>query len=100
MEKWQDPIFGYIPDQFQEWYLKESGTYWNSALQEWFVNDKQKANRFQSNMFDARKQVIDNMPDGSYYKIGHTQIFGLMKDMKTELQYDLQGKKYIQKIGF
>jgi hypothetical protein len=103
---WEDPVFGYIPEEFRDWYLKTSGTFWNNARKDWFISKNQrvgdmlKATKFQNDIEEARNTIISNMPEGSFYMIGHSNIFGIMMNTKTELEYIFQGEKFIQNIGF
>lgn len=111
---WQDPVFGYIPDDFKDWYMKESGTIFKNG--KWYVDGEvlevkefnqkgktfkiniYKATNFQNKMISTKEYIIAQMPFHADYTLGHQHIFRLMRDKEVGVQYKLDGQEFLQTI--
>lgn len=113
---WQDPVFGEVPSEHREWYLKESGTYWNNIRKDWFVRSLQKTNvdrknnkgeivqvtvlkaeDFQNQMLQMKEFIRNQIPNG-IYTISNGNAFDLMRNGETKVEVEYQGEKAIQII--
>jgi hypothetical protein len=112
---WQDPIFGYVPEKYRDWYLRTSGTEWKDGFSRWYVDGNNiisrstskagkaiiqyRANVFQDAMGQARRLIIEAMGTKTKnYVIGHKDIFELMMNKKLQYEYSVDGQNYIEVI--
>lgn len=118
-------IHGSVSKKHYEWYRSLSGTFWNGS--EWVVDGEAKtviekiaetngykngkkyskgdlinqnilkAYKFEQDMIDTKKYIIDQMPKG-VYAISNSDIFDFMRFKKCKIKYEYQGTKYITEI--
>lgn len=104
-------IHGIIPDKYLSWYKENSGTFYNGK--EWLVdsNDKElmdykvhgtikninvmKAEALQERMIRARKKIINSMGSKGVYSIHPENIFDLIVEGKTIINYKHLDKDYM-----
>jgi len=113
------PIFGEIPDGFESWYGRESGTFLKDG--HWYVDYDSKVEikkiaektiekkhrkgdyitvnilksaDFQDKIINAKEIIKDTMGKKGSYAISNQNVFELMRDKKTTIKYKHQGKEY------
>jgi hypothetical protein len=113
---WIDAIFGEVPEKDRDWYLKESGTYWNSTKKDWFVRGIQKvdverrnkkgemvpvtiyrAEDFQNKMLKMKEYIRNNIFGGTY-TITNGNSFDLMRDGETKIEIAIGNEKKLETI--
>ena len=117
---WSDPIFGEVTEKQRDWYLKESGTYWNNSRQKWYVRGLAKetrevtrfkkdstrftdivtvlrADNFQEEMLKQKQFIRDHMPAGEYV-ITNGNAFDLMRGFETVVPYEYQGQHFLETL--
>lgn len=126
---WENsPIFGYVPVEFQEWFLKESGTFYKqdhwvvdvnqllnkTEIESWassrFKKEIKKpiryfqADKFQNNMATARAYIQDYLFEKNIVLTSHDEYFGnkeifsLLKNRFVDIKYKFNGFDCIEHI--
>lgn len=119
MSNYRWGVFGEVPDKHRDWFIRESGTYYNPEKDDWFVdgtkvisgtektssspgvvikNAKYRSNLFQDAMVKARDAIKMGMPPRCSYVITNELVFGLMRNTEVSIPYKYNGQDYQQKI--
>ena len=115
---WSDPIFGVIPEEYQnDWYLMNSGTYWNNMKKMWFVRGLTKfpvmrrnrktgemvevqalqAEVFQDQMVTMREFIQQSIVS-NFYIVSHKNIFDLMTKGTTQVECRKDDETFYQEV--
>lgn len=113
IDKWDDPVFGYVPVGYREWYEKNSGTYYSDYFKRWFVNGKNfeereagsgkkfriyPATKFQDRMIDAKAFIRSHMVGMGNYALGNSEVFELMSTGACVVKYEREGEWFDKNV--